>query len=664
MALLFCVFIGLGLGTAGSGYSQERAPLPFLPSESMQGVMLGKFLSVYVDPSRELKVDEVYRLYQQGKFLPSPSTMPSYGVTKSIVWAVLTIDNPDKSAKKIVIEQRLQSLSFSLFRRLPDGSFVENRTGFREKNPVGALDYYLPAFELELKPGRHEFLFRTDTLQPSMALLAWDPVAFRQYSQADISLSSGIFAGMVVMALYNFFIFLMARRRENLFYVFYLSGFIVHQLFLGGFGAFVFKTHKNILVDYWALIVAIGTVSILEFTKSFLMLDRARKLSRLMLVMQVYFLFSGLVSLVDMHLSNRMALVPVLFCFSLIIYAGIKRAREGFTPAYYFVAAWACQVLCIVMSILTVLSVLPFHRWSLKALPLGILVEVVMISLAIGEKIRLEREHHSREIEKHSLEIEKHSLEIEKQNQKIQHTLLQMKKVFYPHQVSMIDSGRDLEQTMPTGEALACVICFDIIESSKIRHERTKEFFRDVVRRCDALMLEGYNGDELRSNAYRIKQMGDGFLCSVGYPFKSKGDRIGQDALNLAFQFHKAFQESVRSFGFKDPVSCSIGIAIEGIEASYPEVGTKEYDIFGRGLVLATRYESMRKFLFPASCPASIVVLHDEVYRQLGVKEQAQFMTVDLREEKITVRDDPDADRLHYRLLDDGVRVKALREVG
>jgi class 3 adenylate cyclase len=164
-------------------------------------------------------------------------------------------------------------------------------------------------------------------------------------------------------------------------------------------------------------------------------------------------------------------------------------------------------------------------------------------------------------------------------------------------------------------------------------------------------MMEGYDGTELRANAYRIKEMGDGFLCSVGYPFKSKTGHITKDTLELAYRFYEAFQDEVQKLGYHEPICCGIGIAFDDVIGFYPESGTKEYDLYGRAIVLATRYENMRKMILHNMVPSSIIILHEKVRGSLPRESLDGFVEYGLKDHGAVVRDDPAATRLYYKFL-------------
>ena len=110
-------------------------------------------------------------------------------------------------------------------------------------------------------------------------------------------------------------------------------------------------------------------------------------------------------------------------------------------------------------------------------------------------------------------------------------------------------------------------------------------------------MMSGYSDNPLTANAFRIKEMGDGFLCTIGYPFSSTSENIYESTEELAERFISTFCQKLDDFGYSEPIYCGIGIAFGPVESFYPKSPPIEYDLFGHGIVLATRYEGMRKTL-------------------------------------------------------------------
>ncbi|MDQ3233757.1 MAG: hypothetical protein M3Q07_18220 [Pseudobdellovibrionaceae bacterium] len=229
------------------------------------------------------------------------------------------------------------------------------------------------------------------------------------------------------------------------------------------------------------------------------------------------------------------------------------------------------------------------------------------------------------------------------------HSFNQLAKVFYPHQLNMMKQGKPLEETMPTGTSTACVVAFDIIGSSRIEHIHVKDFLENSLKHCLAIIDEGYDPDQLTAHGYRIKEMGDGFLCSGGFPFRTPGmGNLALSSVQLALRFVEIFHEEVKRFAYAEPIHCSIRIAYDAIEGYFPSTGTREYDVYGRSVILATRYEGMRRSIFPDGAQSSVIIIQRKVWMSLDTELRQRFSSFDLEAAGIQVRDDRDAKLLYY----------------
>ncbi|NRA63273.1 MAG: hypothetical protein HRU19_02250 [Pseudobacteriovorax sp.] len=229
------------------------------------------------------------------------------------------------------------------------------------------------------------------------------------------------------------------------------------------------------------------------------------------------------------------------------------------------------------------------------------------------------------------------------------HTLRQFKKLLFDHQVQEIFVGKDLEETMPESTGDACVICFDIQKSTKIGHSEFHEFFESLFRECHSRVQEDYDPSTRSARAYTIKEMGDGFLCSVGFPFQPVGN-IFEEAISLAEDFIEIMGHVSQAF-LEVPAFCSIGISFGPITGYFPKFGIKNYELYGDAIILATRYEAMRKEIMETQDIGlnHILILQEGVYAGLPETIKQQFSVY--YPERLTIRDDKDATRLFYRVI-------------
>jgi class 3 adenylate cyclase len=314
------------------------------------------------------------------------------------------------------------------------------------------------------------------------------------------------------------------------------------------------------------------------------------------------------------------------------MYAAVRRMQAGYIPATFFALGWGVIAIGYCLNMLAIY--MGTFRFLIYSGYVAYAVESMLFAVALA--------YRTRDSEQRAVQDKVHALS-------------QLQKVVYSHQMEQIKQGRELEETMPTSSGHACVISFDIIGSSKIKHIRSKEFFRNVFARCNAIMSEGYDGISLQANAYRVKEMGDGFLCSVGYPFKSMTVNPANEAVDLSRRFAQALSEEAEILHSEIPIACGIGIALDTLTGFYPEAGTKEYDIYGPALILATRYEGMRKTLFEANKGQSVLIIQEQVFQSLDPSHRNGFRVFNLQEAGLVVRDDPAATKLYYQFLDENL---------
>ncbi|NRA67854.1 MAG: hypothetical protein HRU19_25460, partial [Pseudobacteriovorax sp.] len=233
------------------------------------------------------------------------------------------------------------------------------------------------------------------------------------------------------------------------------------------------------------------------------------------------------------------------------------------------------------------------------------------------------------------------------------HFVGQLEKVFYPHQITRIQGGDILENTMPTHKGKAIVLAFDMVNSTRISLANSHDVIEAGMKAALSHLATSYNEESLTAKGYRIKEMGDGFLVSIGYPFDlAEGCDLWETAVTLAEDMINSFYYEMNLLNLPHPVHCCIGVAYGDIHGRYPKSGTVEYDLFGKAIVLATRYEQMRKVMFTAM-EFSCLIVQDLIIEQLPESMQNEFTKFSLDGHRHTVRDHKEAQHLYYKKVDE-----------
>ena len=104
-------------------------------------------------------------------------------------------------------------------------------------------------------------------------------------------------------------------------------------------------------------------------------------------------------SLFDFNLSaSLLVLLTNSYVTALLAYVAIRGCIEKYRPAYFYIVAWGCLIVGSSVTMGRIYGLLPdttFTQWSQF---LGGAIEVVLLSLAIGDKVRLEQEESSAKI--------------------------------------------------------------------------------------------------------------------------------------------------------------------------------------------------------------------------------------------------------------------------
>ncbi len=490
--------------------------------------------------------------------------------------------------------------------------------------PFATVSTMSDVFSTAVPPGRSYIVasrLSGGTLKGNASIVnIADSNTFLKKSIFQYHVSAGVYGAVAIMILYNLGLLFFFKRIYFLYYAIYSAAALYSLAILNGYMVWT--------LPRLGVVLAIAGCALLQFCNSSLSLNSSHpRLYRWSNWFMVYSCAFAIYVWLTASWAAIALSMPIVLFFSLFV--SFKRAWQGYQPAIYMTIGWGIFLITICLSVLSIRYRLVgyFSHMSL----LGFVSELCFFSFAIGQKVR--------SAELTALREHKHAFN-------------QLKKVFYSHQIEQIKAGRELEDTMPTGRGEACVINFDIIGSSKLPASLAKSFIEASIKSCVSIINESYQSETLQSNGYRIKEVGDGFLCSVGFPFRTPS---GLDAatlsIDLALRFVAIFQSQVDALQNQYPVYCSIGVARDFLEGYYPKVGTIEYDVYGRAIILATRYQSFRKQLFPNSVPGHIITVHEKVYEQLPQELQRLFTGLDLRKEHLSVRDDLHANIVYYRII-------------
>jgi class 3 adenylate cyclase len=595
------------------------------------------------DPTENLDFATLPQDGASWKAAANPSI--NLGYTRNSYWARFTVSQQALELKHLFFE-----VSYPLHDRLeiyiPDqaGAYKQTVVGDSfpfEERPIKSTRFL---FELDLDAvsGKPIYVNFRSGSSMRIGMRLYSPARVLERNQLETAAFFLFYGTMSAMILYNLLLYISIRERTYIYYVFYILSHTLFQMSLNG------HLLQFVLPDYPVLAAAmiptlVGTTSIgvSLFTQAFL--ETRTFLPRCDLALRICFGLGFLLILMNTFLPYSV-IIPFAnllpFYFSLVCFvSGFARLRQGYKPAGIYVAAFASFFSGAMLAAALTFGLVPSTMLTEYGAQIGSTIEVIMLSIALASKINTER--------KIRYEAQKNALELALEKE---HSYEQISKLLYPHQLTMIQRGEPIERTMPTGIATACVLSFDVMNSSKVKNEGFSDMIEEFIADCRELMMRGYDGQKFMSNAYMIKEMGDGFLCSVGFPLKQVGHSKAECAVDLARQIIDRFSQLNEKLDAPTPIYCCIGVAMGQVRSYFSKSGSIKYDLWGSGIVLATRYESLRKEITQKLklTPSNLLIIQEDVYHSLPSPMRKGFQVHSLQELGIQVRDHPDATTLVF----------------
>ena len=255
------------------------------------------------------------------------------------------------------------------------------------------------------------------------------PVTFHtdasyRYQRSNIQIIQGIFYGlMLVMILYNIFLYLSVKRKSYLYYVCFVSSFLILQLGLTGFGFQYLWPNTPWINDYSiATGGAFSLLFLILFARAFLKLGKVPLFS--LPVLGMLFLASVLV-LSSLILPYKWVILPlaisVIISAIMLIAMAVHRYVNGYHEARFYLLAWVVMVTGSIIYLLKQMGILPVNALTEYSMQLGSAFEMILLSLALADRIN------SMKIRLQSANIELER-KVDERTEKLETTLLQLEK--------------------------------------------------------------------------------------------------------------------------------------------------------------------------------------------------------------------------------------------
>ena len=386
----------LVLGAFILGMLSPRIYCQISVNNDFTGQPAGLHAVLYLDDDQRLELYEVMTLADEEWQLPKAETT-SFGYNTANLWVKLPVSNQSDRSRRLGLEIAYPILDQVEAFVIQDGYAVAqyqmgDTLDFQER-PVEFRNFIVP---FQLSPGESVTLYlkihTEGTLQAPINL--WDMDHFFEKQQPAL-VAQGLYLGiMLVMILYNLFIYLSVRHITYLYYAMAALSCAGINASVHGLGfQFLWPNQPELnAISVPATIALFGVNSVL-FSISLLNLRvTSPVLYKLALLLSAAFC-SVLVAMFFMpyHSIIRMVML-VAACYMLLCpYIGIHMLIKGYRIARFYLLAWSCLFLAVILEILNKSGFIPTNHFTEHALQYGSAMEVVLLSFAMADRINEQR---------------------------------------------------------------------------------------------------------------------------------------------------------------------------------------------------------------------------------------------------------------------------------
>lgn len=383
-------------------FSYHLNSAPLIIDHDIQHLDISSELELLYDEQETLKIDDIVdktlsMVWTSAEQMQEPWLMPA-----GVYWFKVQLEHPGDIENTIALQVEYPSI------HLADMYSIENNG---EMTTIYQGAGLLSRFDN--RPLAHRNLVNRLTLQPhsSVTLVwrvdirpifefkvsAWSTSFFFQKDQQQQVLYGMVYGVLLVMALYNFFLYLSTKEKSYLFYVFYVL--TVNYLLAANEG----HLYQYIATDItWLKPEIFGTVYALNlvffglFCASFLNLKaHSKKLLSLIQASSV----SAAIFVVLVTIIGGQVLIFFSFASSMVLFvtaliAGMKVRKSGVISAGHFVIAMLILAFALAGNNMATLGLIENNGLTESLPAIGTTLMLIFFSLALADRInQLQKEN-------------------------------------------------------------------------------------------------------------------------------------------------------------------------------------------------------------------------------------------------------------------------------
>jgi diguanylate cyclase (GGDEF)-like protein len=498
----------------------------------------------------------------------------SFGLTADTVWLRFEVAARSGAGGDYLLEVQYPHLrELTVF--LPGAAAGLQRQSVSLDRPFGErpIESRYPTFRLPLEGGSARTVYVRAQTKGSLKvpLHLWEREAHLAATQKRGYLIGAYFGTLGALVLYNLIVFLGFRDRNYLFYVLATANIGVFAFAFNGLSfQYLWPQWPRFDVMFVLASACLTTVTVTQFSRRFL--DLERHMPRLNRGARGFQIIAALVT-AAVFVGPYRAMVQLVILMALAVIVAILAVGgwllwRGLKQARFFMLAWTFYLVGAVINSFNVWGLVPANLFTDYALQAGSALEMILLSFALADRLRIMRDETERMLEsrvdERTRELDDALQSLRKANQALREQSLSDALTDLPNR-RYFDAALEREWLTAAREQRSLVVLMIDIDHFKSVNDRYGHVFGDGILQRIGHVLNG----SLRRSPDVLARYGGEEFAALLPGADAPGARTVAERMRAAVAALDIRDPQGRSL----PVSVSVGVYVAMPDSSSDEPG-------------------------------------------------------------------------------------------
>ncbi|HHJ34193.1 MAG TPA: GGDEF domain-containing protein [Gammaproteobacteria bacterium] len=359
---------------------------------------IGKHIQYLPETAEILTLSDARKAYTSDQFSQWEKPVLSLGIGVSPVWLHFTVDNDRSNSihRRLVIQNSWLDLAQLYI--IKDGEVSHRQEAGDERLFADReVKHRFLVFDHEYTPGLSEVYIRVQTPDPMVLPIFFGDIDTASAHDVFDGYSYGLLYGILIaLLLYNLSLFISIGQTRYIYYVLYLSMFLLMNISYTGHG-YAYIWPGSIWLQKWINPISIGMVATTGIMFAFSFLNIRKLFPRLFFstlvfctlfwIAQISFLF------LNMQTQSVISAVGFVMFFSVFtFYCALISFNMGHRDALYYLVATIATLIGSAITASTIWGFIPFSVLTYRAAEIAVSIDALLLSIALAEQFRRAQE--------------------------------------------------------------------------------------------------------------------------------------------------------------------------------------------------------------------------------------------------------------------------------